>query len=83
MVRRIPTYVPVLEGVVRVLADAKLKQYSVPVDKSSEGNVTTCPATAFAVSIPGRATEPVGKLVVVTVQFEAVGLTIKPVGNTI
>lgn len=81
MVLRIPTYVPVDEGVVSVFEDAKLKQYCVPVERSFEGKLTIWPETAVAVPIPGNGVAPEGRLVVVTIQFEAVEFTVKPDGN--
>jgi len=67
--------------VVSVFELAKLKQYSVPTTKSPLEKVTVWPETALAVPILTQAVAPDGKLVVVTVQFEAVVLTVKPVGK--
>jgi hypothetical protein len=64
-----------------VLVPVKLKQYNVPTDKSLEGKVTVWLETAVAVPMPLHAEDPEGRFVVVTVQLEAVPLTVNPEGN--
>lgn len=51
------------------------------VVKSEIGNVTVWPDTDCAVTMPGIGVEPVGRLVVVTVQLLALEFTDTPVGN--
>ncbi|KKP80271.1 MAG: hypothetical protein UR81_C0031G0001 [Candidatus Levybacteria bacterium GW2011_GWB1_35_5] len=59
-----------------------------PAARAVPGNCTLTPATEVAVPIPGQAdaapppTGSVGKLVVVTVQFEAVEDIVQSRGNT-
>lgn len=51
------------------------------VAKFELGNVTVWPETFVAVPIPGQAVAPDGRFEVVTVQFEADELTVKPAGK--
>lgn len=67
---------------VSVVTPVHRKQYSVLVEvRSLLGKVTSCPLAAEAVVMPGQADDPEGMSVVDTVQFEAVELTVNPVGK--